>query len=84
MVLIEIFEKKKLNKYRIEKINQTVLEKLIDFLKPWEYVMKRIQSSYVPSIHTITPSITMINSSLDLKSNDSKHEKGNLNQIFFN
>ena len=40
--LDEIFEEKKLNRTRIDKISVCILEKLIDFLKPWKYVMKRI------------------------------------------
>ncbi len=75
-VLDEIFEDKNLNKKRINKINLNVLEKLIDFLKSFEHVMKRIQSSQTPSIHTVTPSICFINSSLEIKSNDSKQDKG--------
>ncbi len=63
---------------RLNIINILVLNKLIDFLKPWTHVMKRIQSSQLPSIHTVTPSIFVINSSLETKSNgnDSKIDKG--------
>ena len=43
-----------------------MLDKIIDFLKPWTHVMKRIQSLQVPSIHTVTPSIFVINSSLGI------------------
>ncbi len=74
--LHEIFEEKNLNKKRINKISVSMLEKLIGFLKSWEHVMKRIQSSHIPSIHTVTPSICIINSSLEIKSNDLKQDKG--------
>jgi len=40
--------------------------------------MKRIQSSQTPSIHTVTPSISFINFSLEIKPNDSKQDKGSL------
>jgi hypothetical protein len=75
-VLEEIFDEKNLNKKRINQINLIQLEKLIDFLKPWESVMTRVQSSKIPSIHTVTPSICFINSSLENKSNDTKQDKG--------
>jgi hypothetical protein len=65
-----------LDKKRINIINLSVLDKIIDFLKPWTYVMKRVQSAYVPSIHTVTPSISIINSSLEIKGADAKQEKG--------
>ncbi|CAF1447654.1 unnamed protein product [Rotaria sp. Silwood1] len=61
--------------YRIKKINVCLLNKLIDFLKPWEYVIKRIQSSKTPSIHIVAPSICIISSSLETKSGDSKQDK---------
>ncbi len=53
-----------------------MLDKLIEFLKPWTFVMKRIQSSLIPSIHRVTPSICIINSSLEVKQGDAKHDKG--------
>ncbi|CAF4987522.1 unnamed protein product [Rotaria magnacalcarata] len=76
ITLGEIFEEKNLNKAKLDKINVCLLNKLIDFLKPWEYVMKRVQSSKIPSIHIVTPSICIINSSLETKSDDSKQDKG--------
>ena len=73
-----------MNKKRINIISSTLLEKLVDFLKPWTFVMKRVQSSQVPSIHTVTPSIYVINTSLENKSNDPKHDKSNyLNNLFY-
>ncbi|CAF1110190.1 unnamed protein product [Adineta ricciae] len=74
--LTEIFDEKHLEKKRINLISIFMLDKLIEFLKPWTYVMKRVQSSLVPSVHTVTPIIFMVNSSLDIKANDSKQEKG--------
>jgi hypothetical protein len=82
--LTEIFDEKKLDKKRINVISVNLLEKLIDFLKPWTFVMKRVQSSQVPSIHTVTPSIFVINSSLENKSNDPKQDKSNdFNNLFY-
>ncbi|CAF1149948.1 unnamed protein product [Rotaria sordida] len=37
-----------------------MLDKIIDFLKPWTHVMKRIQSLQVPSIHTVTPTTARV------------------------
>jgi hypothetical protein len=39
--------------------------------------MKRVQSSQTPSIHTATPSIFIINSSLGNKFEDPKQDKSN-------
>ncbi|CAF3704459.1 unnamed protein product [Rotaria sordida] len=50
--LLEIFNEKNLNKKRINIIRSSILDEIIDFLKPWTHVMKRIQSLQVPSIHT--------------------------------
>lgn len=74
--LTEIFDEKHSDKKRINLITSSILDKLVEFLKPWTYVLKRVQSSYTPSIHTVTPSISMINSSLETKTTDSKQEKG--------
>ncbi|CAF1381928.1 unnamed protein product [Didymodactylos carnosus] len=38
--------------------------------------MMRVQSSKIPSIHTVTPSICFINSSLENKLLDGKQDKG--------
>ena len=65
-----------MDKKRIKVINVSLLDRVINFLKPWTKVMKRIQSSLILSIHTVTPSIYMINSSLEIKTNDAKQEKG--------
>jgi len=75
--LTEIFDEKQLDKKRINIISVGLLEKLIDFLKPWTFVMKRVQSSQSPSIHTVTPSISIINDSSENKSNDPKQDKSN-------
>ncbi len=82
--LNEIFDEKQLDKKRINIISVGLLEKLIDFLKPWTFVMKRVQSSQTPSIHTVTPSISVINSSSENKSNDPKQDKSNhFNYLFY-
>ncbi|CAF4844271.1 unnamed protein product, partial [Rotaria sp. Silwood2] len=36
--LNEIFEEKQLDKKRLEKINIVLLERIIEFLKPWKHV----------------------------------------------
>ena len=71
----EIFEEKKLNRTRIDKISVCILAKLSDFLKPWEYVMSRIQSSKVPSIYTVTPCMCIISSPFEAKPDDQKQGK---------
>ncbi|CAF1381002.1 unnamed protein product [Rotaria sordida] len=58
--LLEIFNEKSLNKERINIIRSSMLDKIIDFLKPWTHVMKRIQSFQVSSIHTVTPTTTRV------------------------
>ncbi len=75
--LTEIFDEKQLDKKRINIISVGLLKKTIEFLKPWTFVMKLVQSSQAPSIHTVTPSISVINASLENKSNDPKQDKSN-------
>ncbi|CAF4268642.1 unnamed protein product, partial [Rotaria sordida] len=74
--LLEIFNEKSLNKERINIIRSSMLDKIIDFLKPWTHVMKRIQSFQVSSIHMVTPSIFVLNSSLGI----SQHVKSSSNE----
>jgi len=57
---------------RKELISSFMFDKIIDFLRPWTHVMKRTQSSRVSSIHTVAPNIFVINSSLEIRSNDYK------------
>ena len=76
-LLTEIFDEKRMDKKRINIISVGLLEKLVEFLKPWTFFMKRVQSSLTPSIHTVTPSIFVINSSLENKSTDPKQDKSN-------
>ena len=73
--LTEIFNEKHMDKKIINIINVSLLEKLVECLKPWTFVIKRVQSSLIPSIHTVTPSIFVINSSLENKSTDPKQDK---------
>ena len=65
-----------MDKKRINIISLSLLDKLIEFLRPLTFVMKRIQASMIPSIHTVTPSICVINSSLEVKQGDAKQDKG--------
>jgi hypothetical protein len=88
--LTEIFDEKRMDKKRINIISVGLSEKIVEFLKPWTFVMKRVQSSLTPSIHTVTPSIFVINSSLENKSTDPKQDKSNhfnspfcLSEVFF-
>ncbi|CAF4130107.1 unnamed protein product [Rotaria sordida] len=52
---------------RKELISSFMFDKIIDFLRPWTHVMKHTQSSRVSSIHTVAPSILVINSSLEIR-----------------
>jgi len=45
--------------------------------------MKPVQFSQISSIYTVTSSISIINSLLELKSNDSKQDEGKPFQLFF-
>jgi hypothetical protein len=76
--LHEIFLERKLNKKRLEKINVVLLERIIEFLKPWKDVSTRLQSTHIPSIHVVVPCIETLKTSLEWMSNDTKlmHEKG--------
>ncbi|CAF1070392.1 unnamed protein product [Rotaria sordida] len=58
--LLEIFNENSLNEERINIIISSILDKIIDFLKPWTHIMKRIQSLQVPSIHTVTPTTVRV------------------------
>ncbi|CAF4122372.1 unnamed protein product, partial [Rotaria sordida] len=75
--LNEIFEEKELNKKRLEKINVVLLERIIEFLKPWKHVSTRLQSTNIPSIHVVIPGIESLKTRLESISNDAKfaHEK---------
>ncbi|CAF1411802.1 unnamed protein product [Rotaria sordida] len=70
--LNEIFEEKELNKKRLEKINVVLLERIIEFLKPWKHVSTRLQSTNIPSIHVVIPSIESLKTRLESISNDTK------------
>ncbi|CAF1194599.1 unnamed protein product [Rotaria sordida] len=59
-----------------------MLDKIIDFLKPWTHVMKRIQSLQISSIHTVTPSLFIINSSLNISQHLSSLSIFKENKVF--
>ncbi|CAF3806925.1 unnamed protein product [Rotaria sordida] len=72
--LNEIFEEKELNKKRLEKINVVLLERIIEFLKPWKHVSTRLQSTNIPSIHIVIPGIESLKTSLEFIFHDTKFE----------
>ncbi|CAF1285849.1 unnamed protein product [Rotaria sordida] len=76
--LNEISEEKELNKKRLEKINVVLLERIIEFLKPWKHVSTRLQSTNIPSIHIVIPGIESLKTSLEFIFHDTKfeHDKG--------
>ncbi len=76
--LNEIFVERKLDKTRLEKINVFLLERIIEFLKPWKQVSTRLQATNIPSIHVVIPGIETLKTSLEWMSPDTKlvHEKG--------
>jgi hypothetical protein len=78
MPLHQIFDERQLDKKRLEIINAFLLERLVQFLKPWKHVSTRLQSSKIPSIHVVIPAIESLKTSLQWMSNDTKliYEKG--------
>ncbi|CAF1154087.1 unnamed protein product [Rotaria sordida] len=70
--LCEIFDERQLNKERVEKINVVLLEKIIEFLKPWKQVSTRLQTTNIPSIYVVIPGVESLKTSLQLTSNDTK------------
>lgn len=76
--LNDIFVERKLDKTRLEKINVFLLERIIEFLKPWKHVSTRLQATNIPSIHVVIPEIETLKTSLEWMSCDTKliHEKG--------
>lgn len=76
--LNQIFDERRLDKKRLEKINVVLLERLIQFLKPWKHVSTRLQSAKIPSIHVVVPAIESLKTSLRWMSNDTKliYERG--------
>ncbi|CAF0999195.1 unnamed protein product [Rotaria sordida] len=77
--LCDIFDERQLNKERVEKTNVVLLEKIIEFLKPWKQVSTRLQTTNIPSIYVVIPGVESLKTSLQLTSNDTKlsNEKGN-------
>ncbi|CAM4833825.1 unnamed protein product [Rotaria magnacalcarata] len=70
--LNEIFDERQLDKKRLENINIFLLEKIIEFLKPWKHISKRLQTTNIPSIHVVIPGIESVKASLEWMSNDTK------------
>jgi hypothetical protein len=83
--LSEIFDERQLDKKRLEKINVVLLEKIIEFLKPWKHVSTRLQTTKIPSIHVVIPAVEGLKSSLEWMSNDTKlsHEKSKCSYFSF-
>jgi hypothetical protein len=77
-VLNEIFVERKLDKTRLQTRNVFLLERIIEFLKPWKHVSTRLQATNIPSIHVVTSSIETLKTSLEWMSCDTKliHKKG--------
>lgn len=76
--LNEIFDERQLDKKRLENINIFLLEKIIEFLKPWKHISTRLQTTNIPSIHVVIPGIESVKASLEWMSNDTKlsNERG--------
>lgn len=76
--LNQIFDERHVDKKRLEKIDVLLLERLIEYLKPWKHVSTRLQSAKIPSIHVVIPAIESLKTSLRWMSNDTKltYEKG--------
>ncbi|CAF5028736.1 unnamed protein product [Rotaria sp. Silwood1] len=50
--------------HRLEKINMGIIEQLIDFFRPWQNVVKEVQTGNMPSLHVVFPCINYLQDEL--------------------
>lgn len=50
--------------HRIDKINLSTVQQLIEFLEPWKYVLNEIQKGNSPSLFTVLPCISFLKDDL--------------------
>ena len=61
--------------HRIEKINLSIIEQLIDFLQPWQYILKEVQTGNAPSLHVVLPCISYLQDDLRKRERNQKNGK---------
>jgi hypothetical protein len=66
--------------HRIEKINLSMIDQLIDFLKPWQYVLKEVQKGNAPSLHVVLPCINYLQD--DLRKRERNQKNGKIRKNF--
>ncbi len=59
--------------HRIEKINMSIVQQLIEFLQPWKHILKEIQKGNSPSLFTVLPCITFLKEDLINREKKEKH-----------
>ncbi|CAF1073912.1 unnamed protein product [Didymodactylos carnosus] len=60
--------------HRIDKINMTTVQQLINFLRPWKYVLYEVQKGNSPSLFTVFPCIAFLKA--DLINREKKEKPG--------
>jgi hypothetical protein len=60
--------------HRIDKINMTTVQQLIDFLQPWKYVLCEVQKGNSPSLFAVLPCIALLKA--DLINREKKEKQG--------
>ncbi len=61
--------------HRIEKINMSIVQQLIEFLQPWKYILTEVQKGNAPSLFAVLPCITFLKE--DLINREKKEKQGN-------
>ncbi len=69
---------------RIQKISMDTVEKLIEFLHPWKFVMNELQKTKTPSLFLVLPCITYLRNELINGDRREKSGKNNFLRYFFN
>ncbi|CAF1524806.1 unnamed protein product [Adineta ricciae] len=60
--------------HRIEKINMSIVQQLIEFFQPWKYILKEIQKGNSPSLFAVLPCVTFLKE--DLINREKKEKYG--------
>ena len=58
--------------HRLENINMVILNQLIDFLQPWQNVLKEVQTGNSPSLHVVLPCINYLQEDLRKRERNDK------------
>ncbi|CAF1334587.1 unnamed protein product, partial [Rotaria sp. Silwood1] len=61
--------------HRLEKINIVIVDQLIDFLQPWQNILKEVQRGNGPSLHVVFPCINYLQEDLRKRERSDKSGK---------